>query len=84
MSPAPPDRTDPGGPDPGDPDPDPDYRWMSAVAAAELLGVSERRLMRLIDRGDVPAYVIDGELRLRRHEVVRVREQHRWRDGRGS
>lgn len=64
-----------------EPDPDPDYRWISPVTAADVLGVTVRELRRMIDRGEVPAYRIDGRTRLRRGEVERVRERHRGRDG---
>jgi excisionase family DNA binding protein len=47
----------------------PNYRWISSVRAAERLGVSIRDLYRLIDRGDLPAYRIAGEIRLLAREV---------------
>lgn len=47
------------------------YRWMTCVAAARRLGVSLRWLYRAIDRGDLPGYRIDGQIRVRRHEVER-------------
>lgn len=50
-------------------DVDDHYRWMTCVAAAQRLGVSLRRLYRAIDRGELPAYRIDAQIRLRRHEV---------------
>jgi excisionase family DNA binding protein len=65
----------------GAPDPDPDYRWLAADAAAELLGISVRDLYGLVDRGELPAYRIDGEVRLRRADVERVRDQRRGSNG---
>ena len=47
------------------------YRWMSCVAAARQLGLPLRALYRSIDRGEIPAYRIDGQIRLRYHEVAR-------------
>ena len=47
----------------------PNYRWISSVSAAERLGLSIRDLYRLIDRADLPAYRIAGEIRLLAHEV---------------
>lgn len=49
------------------------YRWMTCVAAAQRLGVSLRWLYRAIDRGDLPGYRIDGQIRLLRHEVEQFR-----------
>jgi excisionase family DNA binding protein len=54
------------GPDPG---------WMTTTAAAKVLGSTIRDLYRAIDRGLVPAYRIDGQIRLRRHEVERFLRQ---------
>jgi excisionase family DNA binding protein len=65
----------------GAPDPDPDYRWLSPEAAADLLAVSVRDLYKLVDRGELPAYRIDGEVRLRRSDVDRVRDQRRGSNG---
>jgi excisionase family DNA binding protein len=66
-----------------DPDPDPDYRWLGAEAAADELGTSVRDVYELVDGGDLPAYRIDGEVRLRRSDVERVRDQHRGSNGTG-
>jgi excisionase family DNA binding protein len=65
----------------GAPDPDPDYRWVGPEAAADMLGVSVRDLFGLVDRGELPAYRIDGRVRLRRSEVERIREQRRGTNG---
>ncbi|HYZ98666.1 MAG TPA: helix-turn-helix domain-containing protein [Acidimicrobiales bacterium] len=51
----------------------PHYRWISSVRAAELLGVSIRDVYRLIDQGQLPAYRIAREIRLRAHEVEAFR-----------
>jgi excisionase family DNA binding protein len=53
----------------------PNYRWISSVRAAGRLGVSIRDLYRLIDRGDLPAYRIAGEIRLLAHEVEDFHEK---------
>jgi excisionase family DNA binding protein len=53
----------------------PNYRWISSVRAAERLGVSIRDLYRLIDRADLPAYRIAGEIRLLAHEVEDFHEK---------
>ena len=53
----------------------PNYRWISSVRAADRLGVSVRDLYRLIDRGDLPAYRIAGEIRLLAHEVEDFHEK---------
>jgi excisionase family DNA binding protein len=45
------------------------YRWISPVQAAGRLDVSERDVYRLIDAGTLPAYRIDGQIRLLAHEV---------------
>jgi excisionase family DNA binding protein len=65
----------------GTPDPDPDYRWVGPEAAADMLGMSVRDLFRLVDRGELPAYRIDGRVRLRRSEVERIRDQRRGTNG---
>ena len=65
----------------GAPDPDPDYRWLGPRVTADLLGVSVRGLYELVDRGELPAYRIDGEVRLRRSDVERVRDQRRGSNG---
>ena len=65
----------------GAPDPDPDYRWVDPEAAADMLGMSVRDLFRLVDRGELPAYRIDGRVRLRRSEVERIRDQRRGTNG---
>jgi excisionase family DNA binding protein len=67
-----------------EPDPDPDYRWISPVTAADILGVTVPELRRMIDRGEVPAYRIDGETRLRLGEVERACERRRHRNGDSS
>jgi excisionase family DNA binding protein len=64
----------------GAPDPDP-YRWVDPQTAADLLGISVRDLYRLIDRGDLPAYRIDGRVRLRRSDVERLRDRRRGSNG---
>ena len=63
--------------------PDPDYRWLGVRAAADLLGIRVRDLYELVDRGELPAYRIDGEVRLRRFDVERVRDQRRGSNGAG-
>jgi excisionase family DNA binding protein len=64
-------------------EPDPDDRWLDAAAAAELLGVPVRDLMAMIDRGDLPAYRIDGRIRLRRSDVARARDRRPGSNGGG-
>jgi excisionase family DNA binding protein len=64
----------------GAPDPD-DYRWIGPEAAADLLGISMRDLYRLVDRGELPAYRIDGQIRLRRSEVETLRDLRRGSNG---
>jgi excisionase family DNA binding protein len=56
-------------------DVDDQYCWMTCVAAAQRLGATVRCLYRAIDRGDLPAYRIDAQIRLRRHEVERFRDR---------
>lgn len=53
----------------------PDPGWMTTTAAAQTLGTTIRDLYRAIDRGFVPAYRIDGQIRLLRHEVEAYRRQ---------
>ena len=65
----------------GAPDPDPDYRWVGPEAAAGMLGMPVRDLFHLVDRGELPAYRIDGRVRLRRSAVERIRDQRRGANG---
>jgi excisionase family DNA binding protein len=65
----------------GAPDPDPEYRWLTAEAAADLLGISTVRLYQLVDQGNLPAYRIDGQVRLRRSDVERLRDELRGNNG---
>ena len=58
------------------------YRWVSALRACEMLGVSVRELYRLIDHGHLRGYKIAGEIRLLAHEVEALRD--RLRDRRGD
>jgi excisionase family DNA binding protein len=67
----------------GAPDPDPDYRWLAVEAAADLLDISVGDLFELVDRGELAAYRIDGEVRLRRSDVERVRDLRRGSNGAG-
>lgn len=45
--------------------------------AAERLGVASRELYRLIDLGELPAYKVGRDLRLRPDEVDAYKNQHR-------
>lgn len=51
-----------------------DYRWISPVRAAALLDIDLRDVYRLIDRGDLPAYRIAGEIRLLARDVEAYRD----------
>jgi excisionase family DNA binding protein len=50
----------------------PGYDWLSPTQAAERLGVPLRAVYRLIDRGVLVGYRIDGQVRLLAHEVDAV------------
>ena len=41
-----------------------DYRWVTPVRAADMLGISALELFRLIDTGELPAHGIADELKL--------------------
>lgn len=45
------------------------YDWITPAQAATRLGTAVRDLYRLVDRGQLPAYRISGEIRLLAHEV---------------
>jgi excisionase family DNA binding protein len=45
------------------------YHWLSPSEAADRLGVTPRDVYRLIDRGVLAGYRIDGRIRLLAHEV---------------
>ena len=51
-----------------------DYRWVTAVRAADMLGISTPELYRLIDIGELPAYRIADELKLLADDVRRRRD----------
>jgi excisionase family DNA binding protein len=59
-------------PPPDDPPRPPGYDWLSPTEAAERLGVPLRGVYRLIDRGVLVGYRIDGQVRLLAHEVDAV------------
>jgi excisionase family DNA binding protein len=44
--------------------------WLSTAGAASLLGLTSRRLFRLIDTGRLPAYRFGRVVRVRRRDVV--------------
>jgi excisionase family DNA binding protein len=50
------------------------YRWVTAVRAADILGISTRELYRLIDIGELPAYRIAEELKLLADDVRQLRD----------
>ncbi|HEY7069763.1 MAG TPA: helix-turn-helix domain-containing protein [Acidimicrobiales bacterium] len=52
-----------------------DYRWVTPVRAAEMLGISIHQLYRRIDTGALPAYRIAEELRLLTDDVRQLRDQ---------
>jgi len=52
-----------------------DYRWVTPVRAAEILGISIHELYRRIDNGELPAYRIAEELRLLSEDVRQLRDQ---------
>ena len=58
-----------------------DYRWVTAVRAADMLGISTHELYRLIDTGELPAYRIADELKLL---VDDVRQRRDSSSGSGS
>jgi hypothetical protein len=51
-----------------------DYRWVTPVRAADILGISARELFRLIDTGALPAYRIADELKLLADDVRQRRD----------
>lgn len=56
-----------------------DYRWVTPVRAADILGISARELYRLIDTGELPAYRIADELKLLADDVRQRRDS--WPGG---
>jgi excisionase family DNA binding protein len=50
----------------------PGYHWLSPTEAADRLGVTPRDVYRMIDRGVLVGYRIDGRIRLLAHEVDTV------------
>jgi excisionase family DNA binding protein len=59
-------------PPPDEPARPPGYDWLSPTQAAERLGITLRAVYRLIDRGVLVGYRIDGQIRLLAHEVDAV------------
>ena len=55
-----------------DPSRPPGYDWLSPTQAADRLGITRRAVYRLIDRGVLVGYRIDGQIRLLAHEVDTV------------
>ena len=51
-----------------------DYRWVTPVRAADILGISTQALFRLIDTGELPAYRIADELKLLADDVRQRRD----------
>jgi hypothetical protein len=51
-----------------------DYRWVTPVRAADMLGISAPELFRLIDTGELPAYRIADELKLLADDVRQRRD----------
>jgi excisionase family DNA binding protein len=51
-----------------------DYRWVTPVRAADMLGISTPDLYRLIDTGELPAYRIADELKLLADDVRQRRD----------
>lgn len=49
----------------------PSEDWFGTPKAAELLGISQRALYRLIDEGVIPAYKLGRVVRLRREHLER-------------
>ena len=58
-----------------------DYRWVTPVRAADMLGISAPELFRLIDTGELPAYRIADELKLLADDV---RQRRGSRPGGGT
>lgn len=58
-----------------------DYRWVTPVRAADMLGISAPELFRLIDTGELPAYRIADELKLLADDV---RQRRHSRPGGGT
>ncbi|PYY50321.1 helix-turn-helix domain-containing protein [Curtobacterium sp. MCBD17_023] len=50
---------------------------LTTTGAAQLLGVSRPTLMKLVDRGDLPARKVGSHTRLRRDDVLALRERRR-------
>ena len=55
--------------------------WFSVRDASRYLGIHQRTLYSLIDKGDVPAYKFGRVIRLRRHEVEAFLERQRVAPG---
>ena len=51
-----------------------DYRWVTPVRAADMLGISAPELFRLIDTGELPGYRIADELKLLADDVRQRRD----------
>ena len=51
-----------------------DYRWVTPVRAADMLGISAPELFRLIDTGELAAYRIADELKLLADDVRQRRD----------
>jgi excisionase family DNA binding protein len=59
-------------------------RWLSASQACRRLRVSRPTLLRLIDRGELPAYRIGWMIRLLAEDVEVYRRRVSGEDGPGS
>jgi hypothetical protein len=51
-----------------------EYRWVTPVRAADMLGISMYELYRLIDTGDMPAYRIAEEVKLLADDIRQRRD----------
>jgi hypothetical protein len=51
-----------------------EYRWVTPVRAADMLGISMYELYRLIDTGDLPAYRIAEEVKLLADDIRQRRD----------
>lgn len=54
----------------------PSEDWFGTPKAAELLGIGQRALYRLIDEGAIPAYKLGRVVRVRREDLERYLSRH--------